>query len=146
MNKKPRQAARRGFTLIEIAVATVIIGLAAVALMTALAASTKVNGSGKDLTQASYLAQEIREWTLNLPFADLDDLADYTYSPPKDATGADIAGMDGWAQHVTVTWRNPQDLSSVVVSGSSNVAYVSVDVTHAGNDVFHAGWLVIRGE
>jgi MSHA pilin protein MshD len=159
---------RGGFTLIEIAVATVIIGIALAALLTAMAASTRTNSASQDITRAVFLAQEIREWTLSLPFTDqdeadqgnppgpdgsdpqdyvddLDDLMGVVYSPPRDGRGQPISDMAGWSQSIQLTWRSRDNLSAVVDPGSSDVVHVQVAVSHKGAPVLSRGWLITNG-
>jgi len=157
----------RGFTLIEVAVAAVIIALAVTALMASLAAGTRANRAGQQLTQAVFLAQEIREWTIKLPFSDtdpgdvgnppgpdgsdpqdyvddLDDLINVTYSPPHDGRGVALSSMAGWSQAISLTWRNPDNLSVTVAPGASDIIHVQVVVSYRGQPMLTAGWLVAR--
>lgn len=161
----PRGA--RGFTLAEVFVATAVVGIGIVALMVATKSGTEVNVVGRDITQATFLAQELREWTLRLPFSDqdpgdqdnppgpdaldpqtfvddLDDLMGVTYSPPRNASGDPLADMDGWAQTINLTWRGPDNLTASVAPGASNMIYVDVTITHSGRTVLSTGWLVVR--
>lgn len=157
----------RGFTLVEIVVATILIGLAMAAMMVSVTSNTQVTDAGAKLTQASFLAQEIREWTLNLPFSDpdpgdqgnppgsdgsspqtwvddLDDLMNVTYSPPRDGQGYAISSLAEWSQTITLTWRDPNDLSTTVADGASDLIYVNVDVKYANKHITSSGWLVAR--
>ena len=166
--KNPK-VARGGFTLIEAAVATVIVGMGVTALMTAVAAGSRANGAGRNLTQAVFLAQEIREWTLRLPFSDpdpgdqgkppgpdgtdpqvfvddLDDLMNVSYCPPRDGQGQPLADMTGWTQRITLTWRDPTSLTTVVADGASDFIHVQVDVLNGSRMVLSTGWLVARKE
>lgn len=156
-----------GFTLIEIVVATALVGLALVAMMTSTGSNTRVNDAGTKLTQGTFLAQEIREWTLSLPFNDqdagdlnnppgpdgsnpqvwvddIDDLMNVTYCPPRDGQGYAIASLPAWSQTITMTWRDPNDLSGTVTPGTSDIIYVNVDVKHRNNVVVSTGWLVTK--
>ncbi|RPI64127.1 MAG: type II secretion system protein [Planctomycetaceae bacterium] len=169
LSKRPSAGRRlrgcEGFTLIEVAIATVIIGLGVTALLTSIGAGTRANKGGQKLTQATFLAQEIREWTLRLPFKDtdaadasnppgsdgydpqtyvddLDDLMNVTYNPPRDGRGQAITDMPGWSQTITMTWRNPANLASVVTAGTSKVVYVQVCVAYNAQPVLTTGWLV----
>lgn len=167
MRRQHPRRGRRGFTLVEVLLASVTVGLGLVALMGAVRSSSQVNGTGRKITQASFLAQEIREWTMTLPFSDpdpgdqdnppgpdaaspqvfvddLDDLMDVTYSPPRDGQGLAIAGMSGWSQTITLTWRSPGNLMQTVTPGTSDVINVQVDVRCAGQSVLTANWLVAR--
>ena len=162
MKRTTSKACRSGFTLIEAAVATAVIGIGVAALLTAVQAATRTNQAGRNLTQAVFLAQEIREWTLRLPFKDpqtpdnppgpdesdpqvfvddLDDLAGVTYSPPRDTHGTAIADMTAWSQIITLTWRDPTDLTSVVSDGASDIVHVQVDIHCFSQPVLSTGWL-----
>ena len=164
---RPAGGHRRGFTLIEAAVATSILGLGVVALMVAAASGTRLNHESEKLTQAVFLAQELRELTLKLPFSDqdpgdmdnppgpdgsdpqvfvddLDDLMDVTYAPPRNGEGAPIPEMADWSETLTLTWRDPSSLTAVVDPGTSDMIYVQVVIYYQGREVLTAGWLVAR--
>jgi type II secretory pathway pseudopilin PulG len=169
MKRKQLRVASGGFTLIEAAIATVIVGVGVGVLLTGVAACTRVNSAGKELTQGVFLAQEVREWTLQLPFSDpdpgdqgsppgpdgsdpqvfvddLDDLMDVTYSPPRDARGHALDDMPDWSETLTLTWRDPDSLTAVVPPGASDVLYVEVEIRNQARPVVTTGWLVTRRE
>src|SRR6266581_3800902 len=62
--------ARRGFTLIEAAITTVIIGVGCVAMLQLLASGTMANHDGAELTTGMNLAGNIRECMTGLRYAD----------------------------------------------------------------------------
>lgn len=156
---------RRGFSLVEVLVATVILGIGMAALMTAMAANTRTNTEGQSVTQAVFLAQELREYTLTLPFADptpgdagsppgvdpydggtiddLDDLMDRTFSPPLDGQGGSHYELQGWSQTVTLSWRDDGDLAGATrTPGSTKVVHVQVTISYEGREVLTTGWIV----
>lgn len=149
---------RRGFTLLEVMIATVIIAIGVAGMMIATQGNTRVNAAGNDLTQATYLLEEIREWSMKLPFADpnnhapgadnppndVGDFLNVTFTPPRDACGQQIAGMPGWSQAVTAQWKNPASLQTNVATGSSDVVRVTVKVTHNGRAQLTSAWNVVR--
>jgi len=167
MVRKKVGRSRQGFTLIEVLAALGIIGLAVVALLGSIASGTRTNQVARETTQAVFLAQELREWTLRLPFRDtdaadvdnppgpdgtdpqvfvddLDDLMNVTFSPPRDGTGSAIADMAGWSETITMTWRDPSDLTAEVTPGASGIIHVQVDIDHQNRRVLSMGWLVAR--
>ena len=165
MNETSRPSTRSGFTLVEAAIATALIGIALAALLTALRSGTRTNEASRRLTQAVFLAQEIREWTLRLPFEDpeepgevpgseegdpqtavddLDDLMDVTFSPPRDAYGSAIIDMSGWSETITLTWRDSSNVAAAVSDGASDVVHVRASTSFQGREVFTTSWLVTR--
>jgi Tfp pilus assembly protein PilV len=170
MQHSKRPAGRGGFSLVESALAIVIIGIGIVALVASLDAGSRINGAGRNLTRAVFLAQEIREWTLQLPFRDpdpgdannppgpdgsspqvfvddLDDLYDpagLVFSPPRDGQGQVLSDLTGWSQQLTLTWRDPSHLTQTVTPGGSSVIHVTVSVRLQGKEVFTTNWLVAK--
>jgi hypothetical protein len=137
------RARGRGFTLIEAATTTVIIGVGCLAMLQLLAAGTRANGESGELTTAMNLAGNIREclthhngplqtvafsdaddpdnWgpevgetTVNT-YDDLDDFDGLTFSPPIDARRASMGSdYNGWSQSIVVESINPDDLKMVI--------------------------------
>lgn len=100
MRLSGRRARRTGFTLTEMAIAIVVIGLAVVSLVTASGAHTRATHGSRQLTQAVFLAQSIREWSIQLPLTDPDraDAGSPLGPDPHDAQGVpddldDLMGM-----------------------------------------------------
>jgi prepilin-type N-terminal cleavage/methylation domain-containing protein len=134
---------RSGFTLIEICVATVIIGVAVTALMTGIASGTRVNDAGQNLTEAIFLTQEVRECTLKLPYSSVAGLGGTTYSPPIDGRGQTIGQLSGWSQAVAVAYMNPAS-PTTVSGGPSDVILVTVTISRNNAQVMSTSWLVAR--
>ena len=158
MKKTSKPGARRGgFTLTEIAIATIIIAMSLASLMAALRSSTSVNFTSGKMTSASFLAQNIHEWTLRLPFRPgsefgidpeelqyLEDLNGRTFSPPRDGTGIPINNYVGWSQTVTLTWLNPHHLAERVDPGSDDVIHVSVEIKYNDNPVMTLRYMIFK--
>ncbi len=160
------RAFRRGFTLIEALIATFMVGLGVSAMMVATKSGTQVNAEARDITQAVYLWQEVREWTLKLPFKDpdtpeeypgpdtgedpqvfvddIDDLMYVTYDPPRDGTGQAASDMTGWSQQISLRWCDPNCIAATVSPGTSDLIYVEVTILYEGQSVLKAGWLVTK--
>lgn len=141
-HRPPRRRAA-GFTLIEAALTTVIVGTGVLAIVAAQQAYHQKNGWAQRTGTAMLLANEIREMTWAMPLSDpqgaevvgaeettlalYDDLLDLagtqsgagdwsgtTFSPPRNALRGQIIGMDGWSQHVQVASVQPNDISSTL--------------------------------
>ncbi|MCK4623849.1 MAG: prepilin-type N-terminal cleavage/methylation domain-containing protein [Phycisphaerae bacterium] len=166
-NAQRGYSGRGGFTLVEALIASAIVGIGLMAMLLASKSGTQVNASAREITHAINLGQEVREWTLKLPFLDpdtpdnppgpdgsspqtfvddLDDLKSVTYSPPRDGTGQALSDMTGWSQQITLSWRNPDNLLETVADGASEMIYVEVVVSHEGQSVLTTGWLVTKRE
>ncbi len=114
---------RRGFTLIEAALTTVIVGVAILALMGLSGTLTGQNANAGQSTTAMLLASNLQEAMASLSFNDpayansyfgpeageslasyndIDDFDGLTFSPPIDAARQPIAGLSQYSQLVTV--------------------------------------------
>lgn len=80
---KRRASARRGFTLMEIALAMVIVGVGLLSMLELLAAGTVANVDGVNETKGMDLAKNVRERTLKSTFAEVRAMDDVTLSPPQ---------------------------------------------------------------
>ena len=127
---------RTGFTLIETALATIIVGVGVLAMVSAQSAFHKQNQWSTHASIATHLGNEIREMTWDLPrhdpvtgndfwgpedneasFEDYDDLDDFdglggglVFNPPINALREVIADMDGWRQTVRVFNVDPYNI------------------------------------
>lgn len=164
-----------GFTLIESALTTVIIGVGVLAIVAAQQAYVMKNDWANRTGTGLYLANEIRERVMYLPlhdpqtglahlgpepgeliYANYDDVDDYagnvsadgtgeglTISPPIDALGRNIDGLDAWTQIVRVENVLPNNISSALtyplgfrdVDRDMETVRVTVEVqqTHPGD-------------
>ncbi len=100
--KLPRST--RGFTLIEVMFAVVILAVGLLALMAMQIVSIKANAFSSEMTYSTMLAQQQLETLENLPFDD-PDLTGAT--PPADPTlhTLPLPLMDGKGGSYTVSWE-----------------------------------------
>ncbi len=118
---------RRGNTLIEVTVATVLVGVVLVAALETLGSSVRSQRKSADVAEAWALAERYAAEIMAKPYEDpqgnvvfgresndgtvskrddLDDVDDYdnwTESPPKTSVGANLPRYTGWSVGVTVT-------------------------------------------
>jgi hypothetical protein len=139
------------------------------ALLVSVGAGTRTNAAAKELTIATLLANELREWTTKLPYSDpdagdagnppgpdgtdpqvfiddLDDLLSVTYSPPRNGQGSAMNDMIGWSQSITCTYRDPANLAAEVSPGPTDIMRVSVTISYQSVPVLTTSWLVTRRE
>ncbi|NBB94184.1 MAG: prepilin-type N-terminal cleavage/methylation domain-containing protein [Planctomycetes bacterium] len=114
--------ASRAFTLVEVVIAMMILGMCIVAAMGSIRASIMSTAAGTDMTQAVILAQGLREWTMNLPWNDPDD---------EDAGEDESApGTNGNSSEVWV-----DDLNDLLDEGGTGTTYTPpVAPNGAGTD------------
>jgi prepilin-type N-terminal cleavage/methylation domain-containing protein len=156
------QRCRRGFTLVETALAMVIVGVGVVSLLQLLAAGTMVNSGGTELTTAVNLANTIHEISISLPFQNpssptslakdsggptaytyLWDMNGDTYSPPLDVRRQPITKYSTWSQKVTITTVDPNNVTAVRPNDPTvPTARVTVVITHNNREVYQASWLI----
>jgi Tfp pilus assembly protein PilV len=132
--------ARSGFTLIEAALTTCIIGIGAVSMLQLLAAGTSANQDSLQQTGATNLVRNVRELCLDVPFAQLPTYNNRTYSPPVDSRGQPITAMTGWTQRVTVQSVDPARLSTNIIDSTPDAVRVTVTITRNGQDVASSSW------
>jgi prepilin-type N-terminal cleavage/methylation domain-containing protein len=102
-----RRRARRGFTLIETALTTVIIGVGVLALIDAQQAFMRTNNWSTQAATATYLANEVRELSRKLPRHDPVTGLYLTGTPPSTV-------LNGWGPEVgEVTAKDFDDIDDL---------------------------------
>ncbi len=160
-----RRRSRRGFTLLETGLATIIIGLGVVSIVQLLAKGTISQIEANDLTIAVNLANNIHELTYNLKFTDPtninnpsphwgpeswealatyndnDDFDGRTFSPPIDARRQALSGFGNWSQSITVQSVDPNKITLTVPNGTTQMERITVTIQHNGSTVYTETWL-----
>ena len=154
---------KSGFSLIEVLIAILLVGLAMASLMASNSAFTKANGAGIDLSTAEFLVEQIRELTALLPvidpgstdwttfgpedgetlaiYDDLDDFDGESFSPPIDADRNPLNGLAAYSQQVTVENVNASDFELVTADKSTSFVRVTVRVYLNSKEITSASWL-----
>jgi len=163
-----RSSIAAGFTLLEVLIATILVGLSIVALVAANGSFTVANGAGADLSTAEFLVEQIRElmtllpvvdstvttWTTLGPesgettvlaYDDVDDFDGAMFSPPINANRATLSAFDAFSQQVTVEKVNSSNFDQVVGDAdSSPFVRVTVRVLQNGREITSASWIRAR--
>jgi len=161
-NKRLKAA---GFTLIEVLIASILIGIAIAALMTSNRAFTMANGAGIELSTAEFLVEEIKELTAPLPvvdpepetavfgaesgetLADYDDLSDFdgaAFSPPIDVSRQPLNNFSAFSQQVIVENVSASDFTAVVGDHGSDFVRVTSRVLLNGGEISSTSWIRSR--
>ena len=160
----PDKTNQKGFSIIEVLVAIMLVGLAIASLVVANGAFTMANGAGTDLSTAEFLIEQIRELTTLLPvvdpqsgttsfgpetgetpagYDDLDDFDGATFSP-INAAGISLNDFASFSQQVTVENVSQSNFEQVVSDHGSNFVRVTVKVSLNSNEISSTSWLRAR--
>jgi prepilin-type N-terminal cleavage/methylation domain-containing protein len=165
-----RPRARRGFTLIEASITTVIIGVGCLGMLQLLGAGTNANSESTELTTAMNLAGNVREAMTGMRYADkgapdhwgpeagetdvaafddIDDFNGWSSSPgnPIDARRHRLSSeYSTWVQQVTVDCVRPTNFA--VSLGHPNLTpdlrptqRITVKILHNGKDIYSQTWI-----
>jgi len=164
-SKKGRPKMKRGgFSLVEVLIAVILIGLAITSLLAANGAFTKANGAATDLSTAEFLIEQIRELTALLPpidpttgpaafgaeeaaltdYDDLDDFDGKVFSPPISADREALNHFAAFSQQITVENVNPANFEQVVADHGSNFLRVTVTVYLNSKQISSTSWIRAR--
>ena len=154
-----------GFSLIEVLMAILLVGLAVASLVAANTAFTKANGAGTDLSTAEFIFEQVRELTALLPvidpqtelstfgpeggetlanYDDLDDFDGASFSPPISADRNVLNNFAGYTQQITVENVSASNFEQVVSDHSSNFVRVTVKVFLNSKEICSTSWLRAR--
>ena len=153
---------RDGFTLIEVLIAILLVGLAIVSLVSANGAFTQANGAGAELSTAEFLIEQIRELSTVLEvidpntgmatfgpeasetlanYNDLDDFHGAVFSPPISADRNSLTDLGAYSQQITVENVSASDFEQVVGNHTSFFVRVSVKIFLNTKEISSARWL-----
>lgn len=129
-----RTAPRGAFTLAEVLVCTVLLVLGFVALLAAFGHESVVAQRGEDITQATFLADEVRDAALRMTFAQVLALDGVTHAPAQLSTGASY-DVTFWSQEIKATPVSSSDLQQQVEPDQAGAACLEVTVLAHGEPV-----------
>ncbi|QDV74269.1 type IV pilus modification PilV family protein [Botrimarina mediterranea] len=148
---------RRANTLIEVVVATTLVGVVLVAALETLGGATRTYQESATTAEAWALAERYAAEIMAKPYEDpqgsvvfgtesndgvvstrdqlddVDDYEDWYESPPQSSDGVDLTGYDGWIVEIIVTHCHSTPSGSVInVAGSDQgVKRIQVRVSDA---------------
>ena len=152
---------RGGFTLIEVLIAIVLVGLAIASLVAASNSFTRANGAGANLSTAEFLIEQVRELTAMLPvidpnggttfgpeagetlanYDDLDDFDGLSFSPPISADREVLNNFTAFTQEIKVENVDNSNFESVVADHSSDFVRVTVKVLLNSGEISSTSWI-----
>jgi len=132
---------RKGFTLLEILIAVVLIGLAVAGLVASSISFTQANGFGTDFSTAEFLVQQVRELTAMVDYSDLFNYDGQSFNPPKGANNEALNDFPEFTQEITVENVADSDFENVVADQSSNFVRVTARVLLNTEEICFSSWV-----
>jgi type II secretory pathway pseudopilin PulG len=142
---------RRGFTIVEATLSTLIMGITLAAALQTAATSSVTQYKASERATSQFLANSFLNDILSLSYEetgvalfgveagetslskvnydDVDDFHGWSESPPQDRTGVVIAGMTGWRRTVAVQWVTPAN-TNVVSASETGLKKITVTILH----------------
>ncbi|HXE53428.1 MAG TPA: PKD domain-containing protein [Tepidisphaeraceae bacterium] len=140
---RPNALNRRGFTILEATMATLIVGGVMVVALNCVATSRALRARTADRIRGQELALDLLAEVLQqnyLPatqnearralWTDVDHYNGLLDSPPTTKNGVAIPDCTGWTRTVAVTAVDPSTL--VITTGSTGIKRILVNVQHNG--------------
>ena len=138
--KRARSRRRGGFTLIEAAMTTVIIGMGVMAMMQLIAAGTVNNIQSFEMTTGVNVSKAIREITVQKTMAQILAMNNTTHDPPWDSRSQPMSTLAGWQQTIKVQAVNPDNLTQNITDSDPSAVRINVTVTHNGTKAADLSW------
>lgn len=130
---------KKGFTLIEILIVVVLLGMAMAAIVASNVAFTQATAQAAQLSTAEFLIEQIRELTALLLYNDVDDFNGAVFNPPIDCQQRQLTDFSDYSQAVTV-----ENLSANLQPGpdpNSPFVRVTVRILYQNNEITKASWI-----
>ena len=146
---------RRAFSLVEVAISTLIVGTLMIAALQSLGASKRREADTTNRLLGQQLASDLMNEILlqdyqepdsavnpefgpepgeaignRANFDDVDDFVGWTATPPTSSSGNAIDGFTGWTHSVNVVWADPVTLQQ---TGSTHTGLKQITVTVTKN-------------
>jgi type II secretory pathway pseudopilin PulG len=132
---------KNGFSLVEVLVAVIFVGLAIAALLAGNSAFTQANAVANNLSTAEFLTEQVRE---RITLANYENLYNYdnrNYCPPIDAKGDVLNDFATFTQKITVENVSNTDFTQVVADNSSHFIRVTVKIYQGTKEISSTSWL-----
>jgi prepilin-type N-terminal cleavage/methylation domain-containing protein len=133
---------KHGFSLIEVLIAILLVGLAIASLVVANGSFTKANFAATDLSTAEFLIEQIRERSISVNYEDLHYLEHFDgiiFSPPISANGESLGNFAAFSEQITVENVSASNFESL--DPGSDFIRVTVKVFLNSKEISSASWL-----
>ncbi len=128
-----------GFTLLEVTLSIIIVGLGVASLMLLMASETKVNAIGNTMSTATFLANQMRAMTDQVPFDGLTAYNGVSYNG-VDAQGNPIPGMEAYTEQINVQPVDPVSLT-IYIGTDPKAVIMTVIILYNHKQITKISWL-----
>jgi prepilin-type N-terminal cleavage/methylation domain-containing protein len=128
---------KHGFTLIEVLIAILLVGLAIASLLVASGSFTKANAAATDLSTAEFLIEQVRERSISVNYDDLYDLEHF--GTPISADGESLNDFAAFSEQITVENVSASNFENL--DPGSDFIRVTVKVFLNSKEISSASWL-----
>lgn len=141
---------RPGMSMVEVAIASLVLGLMMSAALNAAALAAKIRGNQTAKSRALQMCTDLLSEMSAVPFPadtktipsamtpgprnsfdDLFDFAKWKSQPPVDPSGASLQGADNWERGVLMWWANP-DHPMTISPTATGLVWIRVQVRRNG--------------
>lgn len=155
-----------GFSLVELMVATVLVGIGISASLFALTTSHKTIHEGMGVVTSGTLADYVKQYSDTLAFEDpveegrlfgpeegengiadfddIDDLDGLELSPPIGADGSPLDSFSGWSMNISVVGLDPATYEELIDPSGSSIRRVDIEIKDGIRLVRRYQWIVTR--
>ena len=166
IDKRSRDRNQKGISLVEVMVATVIVGIGISASLFALTPSNTTIHEGMGIVVSGTLADYIQQYTSDLAFEDpyegdtsfgpesgetgidtfndIDDLDGFVLSPPIGADGSPLESYPEWSINFSVVGVDPLTYEELTDPLGSSVRRVEIEIYDGSRKVRDYQWIVTR--
>jgi prepilin-type N-terminal cleavage/methylation domain-containing protein len=133
---------KHGFSLIEVLIAILLVGLAIASLVVVSGSFTKANAAATDLSTAEFLIEQVRERSISVDYEDLHYLEHFDgviFSPPINANGESLDNFAAFSEQITV--ENVSASNFEILDPNSDFIRVTVKVFLNNKEISSASWL-----
>jgi len=151
----------KGFTLVEILAAVVLLGLAIAAIVSSNIAYTQATAQAVQFSTAEFLIEQIRELTAQLPmrdpnsgtavfgpeeagvglYDDVDDFDGASFNPPIDCLRKQLTDFSDYSQAVTVENVSDSNFLQTAADHSSDFVRVTVRIFYQNGEITRMIWM-----
>lgn len=131
----------KGFTLVEILAAVMLLGLAIAAIVASNIAYTQATAQAVQLSTAESLIEQIRELMALPLYSDVNGFNGTVFNPPIDCQQRQLTDFSDYSQAVTVENVNANNFQQTVADPCSDFVRVTVRILYRNGEITRMSWI-----